>query len=310
MTPSMYNFEGFRVDDPWLGLMDSVMRHGNHRQSRAGDTRSLFGTQLRTWAGLMGHFPAVTAKKLFVEQVWAELAAFIQGYETLDGFHSFGCKIWDANAMDQRWVENPHSRMGDRVGRIYGAQWRYWQSVYSVGSPSTVAAKVTDQLKDLVTSIRKDPYGRRQVVTAWNPGELDQMCLPPCHILFQTYCTDCEPAERRNGHDWAKYLHMRVDMRSVDLFLGLPFDIASYATLQALLAREVGMQPGELVFQMGDSHIYRNHDAQVRTVAGRRPFAPPKLVLADGMGLFDFDPAHASLAGYESHGAVAAPMNV
>lgn len=276
----------------WHKLLAAVMSGGEDRPDRTGvGTRALFGIQV-AFDNRTGTFPAVTTKRLFFGQVKAELACFINGYQSLDAFNAMGCTIWDGNGKADYWT--PRARYQGDLGRIYGVQWRDW---LSVPVDQDAAPKRTDQLAQLVEGLLRDPYGRRHVVTAWNPGELDQMCLPPCHVLFQCFV----------GHDGR--LDMRVDMRSVDLFLGLPFDIASYALLQKLIAAETGLGSGWLVFQLGDAHIYKNHFEQVNTVLQRTPFAPPILELISPR-LFSFLPEQASLERYVSHNAVPAPLNV
>ncbi len=272
----------------WLELLNSVMVTGERRSDRTGiGTLSVFGRSLtfNNWDG--DAFPAVTTKKLIFEQVAAELACFIRGFDTLDQFHSMGCKIWDANAEAR----------GGQLGPIYGAQWRRWKRfIYEGGGEYTLSEEV-DQLAQLVRGLQFSPHSRRHVVSAWNVGELDDMCLPPCHTFFQAYVGE-------NG------LSLSVYMRSVDLFLGLPFDVASYALLQRLIAREVGLRSHNLTFFLGDAHIYTNHFEQVKTVLSRKPQEPkPKLWLRDGVGLFDFKPDDVKLEGYSPWPAVPAPLN-
>lgn len=284
----------------WLDTMERVILGGVRRPDRTGTgTWALFGMQLSF--DLQEGFPAVTTKKLQYPQVAAELAAFIRGYSTLDEFHSVGCKIWDGNGKADYWGAKGYPQ--GWLGRIYGVQWRDWLSVppqAGDGEPYS-----TDQLRLLVDGLKSDPYSRRHIVSAWNPGELDQMCLPPCHVLFQCFVrTAADPMRHMD------LLDMRVDMRSVDLFIGLPFDVASFATLQHLLANEVGMAPGKLVFQLGDAHVYCNHLDQVMTVLRREPLELPTLSLDPATSLFNFHPDHAELVGYNHHGVVSAPMNV
>lgn len=282
----------------WLDAMERVILGGVRRPDRTGTgTWALFGMQLSF--DLQEGFPAVTTKKLQYGQVAAELAAFIRGYSTLDEFHSVGCKIWDGNGNADYWGAKGYAP--GWLGRIYGVQWRDWLSAPRVAYEEPVA---TDQLRLLVDGLKQDPYSRRHIVTAWNPGELDQMCLPPCHVLFQCFV---RPAA--NPMRDMDLLDMRVDMRSVDLFIGLPFDVASFATLQHLLANEVGMAPGKLVFQLGDAHVYCNHLDQVMTVLRREPLALPTLCLDPATSLFNFHPDHAELAEYRHHGVVSAPLN-
>lgn len=273
---------------PWLDLMSTVLDHGERRTDRTGvGTLSLFG--LSAEFDNESSFPAVTAKRLAFGQVKAELACFLHGLHKLTDFHAMGCKIWDANGTAPYWKP----RFEGDLGRIYGVQWRDWVSVDRRGRD-----RHTDQLSDLIAGLQADPNSRRHVVTALNPGEMDAMCLPPCHVLWQAYV---------RGH---AVLDMRVDMRSVDLFLGLPFDVASYALLQRLIARDVGLRPGRLVFQLGDAHVYLNHVEQARTVLGRAPRMPPDLLLAERTSTLSFMPADAELVGYVCHETVAAPMNV
>lgn len=279
----------------WQDLMRKVLRHGHSRPDRTGvGTLALFGEQL-VFENSAG-FPAVTAKKLAFGQVAAELACFLRAYDNLAQFRAAGCTIWDANGAADGWIGRAR-REGD-LGRIYGVQWRDWRAVASLDHWGGVELVRVDQLRALVEGMRRDPYGRRHVVTAFNPGELDQMCLPPCHVLFQAFVTP------------DRELQVRVDMRSVDLFLGLPFDVASYALLQRLLARELDLDSGALCFQLGDCHVYLNHVDQVSAVLEREPAEPPRLWLSEEASLFDFHPHQAKLVDYTHRGAVPAPLNV
>lgn len=277
----------------WKDLLCKVLQRGFKRPDRTGvGTLALFGEQLIF--DNREEFPAVTTKKLAFAQMAAELACFLRGYDNLEQFRSMGCTIWDGNGSADYWL--PKARREGDLGRIYGVQWRDWKSVLCHDQGLDLVK--VDQLKDLVDRIRTDPYGRRHVVTAYNPGEVEQMCLPPCHVLFQAFVTP------------SNELWLRVDMRSVDLFLGLPFDVASYALLQRLLAKELGLSSGFLCFQMGDCHIYLNHEEQVRLVLQREVCPPPRLWLDPNASLFDFHPLQAHLLDYNHHGAVAAPLNV
>lgn len=279
----------------WHRIMHKVLTYGTLRNDRTGvGTLALFGEQLIF--DNRDTFPAVTTKHLAFGQVCAELACFLLGYQSLEGFHRMGCTIWDGNGNAEYW--KPRQRFAGDLGRIYGVQWRDWRSIdpaHQFNTPD--GAQHTDQLKSLVDGMRKEPHGRRHVVTALNPGEFDQMCLPPCHVLFQAYVVEGR-------------VDLRVDMRSVDLFLGLPFDVASYAVLQRLLAKELGLGSGYLIFQTGDTHIYLNHTEQVRQVIGREPRPAPTLALRSDTGLFDFLPEHAILMNYAPHPAVRAPLNI
>lgn len=276
----------------WQGLMANILEFGKRRPNRTGvDTIAAFGAIIQ-FDDIYKQFPAVTTKKLGFTQVKAELACFLRGYDNLADFWVMGCNIWDENANAEYWLKNPNRRGEGDLGRIYGVQWRDWRAPnkeYGI-----------DQLKILVQNLRDDPFSRRHVVTAWNPGELDKMCLPPCHTMFQCYVDQGS-------------LDMLVQMRSVDVFLGLPFDIASYATLQHLLAKECGYIPRTLKFCLGDTHIYTNHLEQVKTVLAREPYPLPHLEYATGRGsnkIWNFDPKDVELVGYKSHDAVPGVMNV
>ena len=271
----------------WLQIMEKALTFGELRTDRTGvGTFALFGEQLVF--DLKHGFPAVTTKQLAFKQVAAELSCFVRGKQNLADFHEVGCSIWDANAGAAYWKP---SKPGD-VGRIYGVQWRDWKSYLEGGY------KRTDQLKTLLQDLQQNPYSRRHLVTAWNPGELDQMCLPPCHVMFQAYVSN------------DKHLDLRVDMRSVDLFLGLPFDAASYALLQHLIAKDVGLTPRKLVFQLGDAHVYLNHQDAVRTVLDREPLTLPYLQLIPEASTLDFLPGQACLGDYRHLGKVSAEMAV
>lgn len=286
----------------WHEVMAAVLADGEPRSDRTGvGTQALFGRALEF--DLREGFPAVTTKRLGFGQVRAELAAFLAGAQSLAEFHEKGCSIWDANGLAPYW--RPKSE-GD-LGRIYGVQWRRWRSCKADGGGSALACRETDQLANLVAGLRRDPHGRRHLVTAWNPGELDDVCLPACHVLFQAYASDGAGAPGRGWLDLAVY------MRSVDLFIGLPFDVASYALLQHLICRSLGdeRRPRHLRFFLGDAHVYRNHEAQAVQALSRGPLALPRLALADGCpGVLGFEPGQAWLEGYECHAAIAAPMNV
>lgn len=282
----------------WHRLLDKVLIAGSKREDRTGiGTMSLFGISAEF--SNAEAFPAVTTKALAFGQVKAELACFLRGYTTLEQFHSLGCTIWDGNGTDPKWLKKAEEEGTLGLGRIYGAQWRGWASVVMphIGWAPYMTARTTDQLADLIKGLRENPTSRRHVVTAFNPGEIDQVCLPPCHLMFQCYVSE-------------GYLDMSVYMRSCDLFLGLPFDVASFALLQRLLAREVGLQSRRLVFQFGDAHIYLNHMAQVIEVLKRTPFSAPHLSLFGPKTVLEWEPENALLMDYEHYPAVKAPLNI
>ena len=264
----------------WHQIMAKCLNHGVKRDDRTGvGTFALFGEMLE-FPDISLAFPAVTTKKLAFKQVAAELACFLEGYSNLKDFHEMGCTIWDANGTAPGWKP----LIAGDLGVIYGVQWRAWDGCI-------------DQLKDLVAGLKKSPHSRRHLVTMWNPSDLDDVCLPPCHYAFQCFVDD-------------KHLDMLVMMRSVDLFLGLPFDIASYGILLELLAKEVGLVPRTLKFALGDAHVYLNHIDQVDLVLSRSPKRLPWLLLEPQASIDNFRPEMAKLVHYESWDAVPAPMAV
>ena len=277
-------------------LLHQVLTQGTKRPDRTGTgTLSVFGRQLKfpNKAGPDGCFPAVTVKRLPFKAVCGELASFIQGARDIETFRANGCGFWDQNAQHTSGSLFEPEFEGD-LGRIYGVQWRSWLS--GVRLPSGyLHPRATDQLKNLVEGLKGNPNGRRHLVMAYNPGEMDQVCLPACHVLFQCYVEGDE-------------LDLLFWMRSVDLFLGLPCDIALYALLQRLIALECGLVPRMLVAQLGDCHIYLNHLEQAKEAVSRKPRIPPELILAEETSLFGFKPAHATLLHYDPHPPISAPM--
>lgn len=266
----------------YQALLTDVMLNGEDRQNRTGImTRAKFGTRLEF--DLTEGFPATTIKKLYFKSVAAELAGFLEGTRSAERMRKLGTKIWDANANAESWQASPYCSGPDDMGYVYGSLWRDFHGF--------------DQLVDLVETIISNPNDRRQIVSAWDPSERRQ-CLPPCHILWQTYI-------RKDN-----YLDLQFYMRSVDLFLGLPFDIASYALLMHIIAQQVDYVPGKLIIVMGDTHIYHNHFEQVETVLRRKPHKLPWLDLWDGSTIDNFHPDHVRLVDYEHHPAVEAPMAV
>ena len=274
----------------WKNILNKVKLGGELRKDRTGTgTLALFAEKIEFDNEFT--FPAVTLKRLAFKSMAGELACFLNGEQNLKDFHRNGCKVWDGNGNADYWKPEVE---GD-LGRIYGVQWKDWRSIDKNGN---IVHK--DQIKELVDGMKSSPHGRRHVVTALNPGELDQMCLPPCHILFQAYI---------RGKD-DSHVDLCVYMRSVDLFLGLPFDVASYALLQRLLAQDLGKKSGKLIFFTGDTHIYLNHQDQVNEILNRVPHFPPMIKLAPEASLFNFDPSMVELVNYESYGTLKAPLSV
>ena len=259
-------------------LLLEVIENGSDRDGRNGMTRSIFGRELRF--NLQQGFPAVTIKKLNFESVKAELLGFLRGYSHAEQFQQLGTNVWNANA--EAW-----DRDGD-LGRHYGLQWRQWTSKYAP----------IDQIRMLIKELTYDPLSRRHIVTAWNPAEIRDTALPPCHILQQYYSDK-------------GLLSLQVYQRSADLFLGVPFNIASYALLLSMVAHVTGHEPFELILVFGDAHIYHTHFEKVKEVLKRSPMFPPKLSINMFVTDIDeFDMEHLTLENYRHHDPVYAEMVV
>jgi len=263
----------------YLDLLQKVMDEGVDKGDRTGTgTRSLFGAQLRF--DLAAGFPLVTTKRVHVKSVIHELLWFVAGETNVKYLQDNGVSIWD------EWADDD-----GELGPVYGAQWRSWPT------PGQDRTHV-DQLADVVAEIGKNPDSRRHVVSAWNVAELPTMALPPCHMVFQFAVA--------NGR-----LSCSLYQRSCDLFLGLPFNIASYALLTMMIARQTELEPGDLIISLGDAHIYSNHFEQVKTQLARAPRALPTMRLDPGVkDAFDFRYEHFTLEGYDPHPRIAAPIAV
>jgi thymidylate synthase len=261
----------------YLDLLAEVRHHGTPKSDRTGTgTHSVFGRQLRF--DLDEGFPLVTTKRVHLKSVIHELLWFLAGDTNIDYLRRNGVRIWD------EWADAD----GD-LGPVYGRQWRSW--------PAPDGATI-DQLADVVERIRRDPDSRRLVVSAWNVAELPDMALAPCHALFQFYVADGR-------------LSCQLYQRSADLFLGVPFNIASYALLTRMVAQVSGYRPGEFVHTFGDAHVYLNHFDQVDRQLEREPLSLPTLRLdPDVHDLFAFDYGHIHIEGYDPHPAIPAPVAV
>jgi thymidylate synthase len=262
---------------PYLDLMQRILDEGVRMDDRTGTgTLSLFGAQMRF--DLAHGFPLVTTKKLHVKSIVHELLWFLRGETNVRPLQDAGVTIWD------EWAD-----AAGELGPIYGAQWRGWTVP---GGPPV------DQLRRLLDDIRRDPHSRRLVVSAWNVGDLGRMALQPCHVLFQVAVL-------------GDRLSLQVYQRSADIFLGLPFNIASYALLACMLAQVTGFRPGELVHTLGDAHLYSNHVEQARLQLSRTPYPPPTLWLNPVVReLFAFRYEDVELRDYRSHPAIKAPVAV
>ncbi|HNQ88027.1 MAG TPA: thymidylate synthase [Verrucomicrobiota bacterium] len=258
-------------------LLKLVLEQGRYKSDRTGTgTYAVFGAQARF--DLRARFPLVTTKKVHLKSILYELLWFLRGDTNVRWLQQHGVTIWD------EWAD----RRGD-LGRIYGAQWCDWR---------TADGRSLHQLDDVIERIRSEPDSRRLIVTAWNPGELDQMALPPCHTLFQFFVQDGE-------------LSCQLYQRSADLFLGVPFNIASYALLTLMVAQVAGLRPGDFVHTFGDLHLYTNHLDQARLQLSRPPRPLPVMRLnPDVRRLQDFEYKDFELIGYDPHPAIRAPIAV
>ncbi|MCW8904514.1 thymidylate synthase [Sedimenticola sp.] len=261
----------------YLDLMRHVLANGTRKEDRTGTgTLSVFGYQMRY--DLSQGFPLVTTKKVHLRSIIHELLWFLKGETNIRYLKENGVSIWD------EWADEN----GD-LGPVYGAQWRSWP---------TPGGGSIDQVAQLVEQIRNTPDSRRLLVSAWNPAEVERMALPPCHCLFQFYV-----AEGR--------LSCQLYQRSADIFLGVPFNIASYALLTLMIAQVTGLQPGEFIHTFGDAHLYANHLDQVKTQLSRSPFPLPDMHLNPDVGsLFDFVYDDFSLQQYQCHPHIKAPVAV
>ena len=264
--------------EPYLGLLREVYESGIARPDRTGTgTRSVFGRQVRY--DLRRGFPAVTTKRLWMKGVVHELLWFLRGSTDARELQREGVHIWDAWAGE-----------GGELGPVYGAQWRSW------GARDGGAG--VDQIAALVRAIRTNPSSRRHIVSAWNVSALPSMALPPCHVLFQAYVAQGE-------------LSLQVYQRSADVFLGVPFNVASYALLTHMLAQVCDLKVGELVHTLGDAHLYENHLEQAELQLSRAPFDSPRLRLNPARRSLDaFTYGDVELVGYEHHPAIKAPIAV
>ncbi|SEQ39157.1 thymidylate synthase [Faunimonas pinastri] len=261
----------------YLDLLSRVLHEGTDRSDRTGTgTRSVFGHQMRF--DLADGFPLLTTKKLHIRSIVHELLWFIAGDTNVRYLQDNGVRIWDD------WADEN----GD-LGPVYGQQWRSW--------PSSDGSSI-DQLAWVQNEIRRNPDSRRLVVTAWNPAEIAEMALPPCHCLFQFYVSDGR-------------LSCQLYQRSGDIFLGVPFNIASYALLTAMMAQASGLQPGDFIHTLGDAHLYSNHFEQAREQLSRAPRPLPKLVLnPERSSIFDFVYDDVTIEAYDPHPHIKAAVAV
>lgn len=261
----------------YLDLLNHVLQNGVSKEDRTQTgTISTFGYQMRF--NLADGFPLVTTKKVHLKSIIHELLWFIQGDTNIHYLQENGVRIWN------EWADEEGN-----LGPVYGKQWRRWES----GN-----GQVIDQLADVVEQIKTNPNSRRLIVNAWNVGELDEMALPPCHLLFQFYVSEGK-------------LSCMLYQRSADIFLGVPFNIASYALLTMMIAQVTGLEPGEFVHTLGDAHIYQNHLEQVQTQLSREVRSLPRMKLNPNVkSLFDFKYEDFELEGYDPHPVLKGKVSV
>lgn len=315
------------LETPYLNLLKEIMTTGNDRSDRTGTgTRSIFGAQMRF--DLQAGFPIITTKKVPFGLIKSELLWFLRGDTNIRFLLAHHNHIWDEWAF-KNWIESSDYTGPDmtdfglrsesdpefkqvyleekkkfdekilnddtfakkygELGNVYGAQWRHWQ---------THNGSFIDQIQNVVEEIKVNPTSRRLIVTAWNPEDIPSSALPPCHVLFQFYVND-------------NRLSLQLYQRSGDMFLGVPFNIASYALLVHLIARETGLEVGEFIHTLGDAHIYRNHFEQVKELLTRKPYDAPDLWLNPAKNkIMDFEMTDIKLVDYKHHSTIKAPVAV
>jgi thymidylate synthase len=261
----------------YLDLLQILLDHGVEKADRTGTgTRSVFGYQMRF--NLSEGFPLLTTKKLHLKSIIYELLWFLKGETNIRYLREHGVSIWD------EWADE-----SGELGPVYGSQWRAWR---------TADGRVIDQISWVIDQIRRDPDSRRLVVTAWNPGEVEAMALPPCHALFQFYVADGQ-------------LSCQLYQRSADVFLGVPFNIASYALLTLMMAKVCGLGAGDFVHTLGDAHLYNNHLEQARLQLTRTPYPLPQMNLNPAVrSIFEFEYGDFTLSNYQAYPPIKAEISV
>jgi thymidylate synthase len=260
----------------YLALLADILANGVRREDRTGvGTLGVFGRQMRF--DLARGFPLLTTKKLHRKSIILELLWFLRGDTNVRWLQERGVSIWD------EWAD-----ADGELGPVYGKQWRSW---------ATPDGRVIDQIAAVVESLKTNPASRRHIVSAWNPADVDDMALPPCHCLFQFFVAEGK-------------LSCQLYQRSADVFLGVPFNVASYALLTMMMAKVTGLEPGEFVHTLGDAHLYLNHLEQAQLQLSREPLPLPSMTLADKRDLFAFEYEDITLQGYQAHPAIPAPIAV
>lgn len=268
----------------YLDLLNDCLNNGTYREGRNGGTYGLFGRQIRF--DLNEGFPLLTTKRVFFKAIAVELLWFLRGDTNIKFLHDHGVTIWD------EWADEN----GD-LGPVYGKQWRHWPDRPSFAGSRDV--RYIDQIANVIAGLKSDPNGRRHIVTAWNPVEINDMALPPCHCLFQFFVSDGK-------------LSCQLYQRSADIFLGVPFNIASYALLTHMIAKEVGLEVGEFVHTFGDVHLYANHVEQAKEQLERLPLKFPTLVInrpPNVTGIDQYNWSDISVIDYDPHPAIKAEVS-
>jgi thymidylate synthase len=265
------------LEQPYLDLLGEILADGVEREDRTGTgTKGVFGRQMRF--DLAAGFPLLTTKRVHLKSVIVELLWFLRGDTNVRWLQDRGVTIWD------EWAD-----ADGELGPVYGKQWRSWE---------TRDGREIDQIAAVVKSLRETPNSRRHVVSAWNPADVDQMALPPCHCLFQFFVAEGK-------------LSCQLYQRSADMFLGVPFNIASYALFTLMMAQVVGLEPGEFVHTLGDAHLYLNHVEQAKRQLARAPFPAPQMRLNPAVrDIFAFTDADFTLENYRAHPGIKAPIAV
>ena len=268
-------------EQQYLDLLADILANGVVRADRTGTgTKGVFGRQIRF--DLTQGFPVLTTKKLHLKSIIVELLWFLRGDTNINWLKDRGVRIWD------EWADP-----AGELGPVYGKQWRSW------AAPD---GRTIDQIANVVKGLKTNPYSRRHIVSAWNPADVDSMALPPCHCLFQFFAAPDEKGVDR--------LSCQLYQRSADVFLGVPFNIASYALLTLMMAKATGLQPGDFVHSFGDAHLYLNHVEQAELQLTRAPRPFPTMRIADKTDLFAFEEGDFVLEGYDPHPHIKAPVSV
>ena len=304
------------LDKQYKELLQTILEHGVEKEDRTGTgTRSIFGYTIRH--NMQEGFPALTTKKLAFKTMTTELLWFLRGDTNIKYLVDNNCHIWDGDAYKafQKAHENPvpqtqkefieyiktddeFAKKWGELGPIYGKQWRRW---------SHDTGEIIDQISNLINGLKTNPDSRRLMVNAWNVGELDKMTLPPCHYGFQVYTRPTTREEKIVNPGKYRALSLMWNQRSVDTFLGLPFNIASYGLLLTMLADEVNMIPDQLIGNLGDVHLYSNHIEQAKEQITREGYPLPQVQIQDG--IHSNAPGDIKLVNYQSHPAIKAPLS-